>query len=97
MVKAFAWAIAKRIGRDDRFNPEHGPSEHWWQLFRDRHPTITLRKSDSLERTRAEAFNEEIVSEYFKLLDNIMTTKTVQGKSITVTRRFYRWIIPGKE
>ncbi len=35
MVKAFAWAIAKRSGNDDRFSQE-GPSEHWWQLFKKR-------------------------------------------------------------
>ena len=58
MVKAFAWAIAKRSGNDARFSPEQGPSEHWWQLYRKRHPNIVLQKSDSLERTRAEAFNE---------------------------------------
>ena len=65
MVKAFAWAIAKRSGKDKRFNPEQGPSEHWWQLFRGRHPHIVLRKSDKLDRNRAEAFNEVIVKEYF--------------------------------
>ena len=30
MVKAFAWAIAKRSGRDGCFHPEFGPGEHWW-------------------------------------------------------------------
>ena len=65
MVKAFAWAIAKRSRKDKRFNPEQGPSEHWWQLFRSRHPNIVLRKSDKRDRTRAEAFKETIVNEYF--------------------------------
>ena len=27
MMKAFAWAIAKRSGHGDRFNPETGPGE----------------------------------------------------------------------
>ena len=50
MVKAFAWAIAKWSGKANRFNSEQGHSEHWWQLFKKRYPTITLLKSDSLER-----------------------------------------------
>lgn len=68
MVKAFAWAIAKRAGKGDRFNADYGPTDHWWQLFKNRHPILTLRKSDNLERSRAEAFNPEIVKEYFQLL-----------------------------
>ena len=77
MVKAFAWAIAKHSGNDARFSPEQGPSEHWWQLFRKRHPNIVLRKSDSLERTRTEAFNEVIVTEYFEILRNTLTTNNL--------------------
>ena len=77
MVKAFAWAIAKRSGNDARFSPEQGPSEHWWQLYRKRHPNIVLQKSDSLERTRAEAFNEVIVTEYFEILRNTLTTNNL--------------------
>ncbi len=65
-----AWAIAKRSGNDDWISQE-GPSEHWWQLFKKRHPQIVLRKSDNLERTRAEAFNIDIVTEYFEMLSNI--------------------------
>ena len=67
MVKAFAWAISKRSGTDSRFNQEQGPSERWWQLFKNRHPNIHLRKSDSLERSHAEAFNPVVVWEYFDL------------------------------
>lgn len=51
MVKAFALAIAKRSGCAYRFNEELGPSDHWWQLFKKRHPIIRLRKADSLERS----------------------------------------------
>ena len=41
-------------------------------MFKKRHPSLTLRKSDNLERSRAEALNPEIVEEFFKttLKDN---------------------------
>ena len=52
MVKAFAWAIAKRSGSASRFNDVYGPSDHWWQLFKKRHPILTLRRADSQERGR---------------------------------------------
>ena len=76
MVKAFAWAIAKHSGNDDRFS-QVGPSEHLWQLLKKCHPLIILRKSDSLERTRAEAFNKDIVSEYFDMLRNTLNTNNL--------------------
>ena len=65
MVKAFALAIAKRSGCAYRFNEELGPSDHWWQLFKRRHPVITLRKADSLERSQAEHLQEDVTKEYF--------------------------------
>ena len=79
MVKAFAWAIAKRSGRD-RFNKESGPSEHWWSNFMKRHPKLTLRKTDSLERDRAEAFNETVVNEYFELLETTLEEYELKDK-----------------
>ena len=63
---------AKRSGTGERFNPDHGPSEHWWSNFMKRHPKLALRKTDSLERSRAEAFNQDIVDEYFKLLEKTL-------------------------
>ena len=85
MVKAFAWAIAKRSGRSNRFNPEYGPGNHWWSLFKQRHPSLALHKSDNLERSRAEALNPAIVSEYFDLL---RTTLEKNGL-LTTPRQLY--------
>lgn len=63
MTKAFAWAIAKGSGNDNRFNPECGPGEDWWVNVRKRHPQLTLRTTDKLERSRAEAL--KVTKEYF--------------------------------
>ena len=46
MAKAYAWAIAKRVGTGDRFNSEIGLGDHWWFNFRRRHPKLTLRNID---------------------------------------------------
>ena len=43
MVKAFAWSIAKRCGTCD---------EKWWTLFKQWHPQLALRRSDTLERSK---------------------------------------------
>ena len=42
MAKAYAWAVAKRVGTGDRFNSEIGPGDHWWFNFRRRDPKLTL-------------------------------------------------------
>ena len=43
MVRAFAWANAKRSNTDSRFNPDFGPGDHWWRLYKKRHPELTAK------------------------------------------------------
>ena len=62
MVKAFAWAIAKRSDSDGRFNTQLGPGDHLWFLYKNRHPELALRRVDSLQRSRAEALNPRVKS-----------------------------------
>ena len=71
LTKAFAMAIAVRSGNEGRFGKD-GPSEHWWTGFRQRHPEVTLRKPDKLERSRADALNPVVVKQYFELLEGIL-------------------------
>ena len=72
MVKAFAWSIAKKFGKAGRFNEEYGPGEKWWLLFKQRHPQLSHRRSDPLDRNRAEALNPSIVNEYYDLLHIVL-------------------------
>ena len=53
LIKAFAWAIAKKSSRKSRFNETTGPGWKWWKGFRNRHPQITLRKPGNLDRGRS--------------------------------------------
>ena len=71
MAMAFAWAIAIRSGRQHCFS-DSGPSKHWWLGFRQRHPKLSLRKVDKLERNRAECLSPEVVCEYFELLNKTL-------------------------
>ena len=80
MVKAYGWAIAKRSGSGDRFNEEFGPGDKWWANFKKRHPKVSLRRVDMLERTRAEALNPKIVNEYFDLLGTTLDNLGLKNK-----------------
>ena len=77
MVKAYAWSMAKRSGTAHRFHPEYGPGDHWWSLFKKRHPELALRTADSLERSRAEALNPDVVKEYFDLLHKCLDSNNL--------------------
>ena len=79
MVKAYAWAIAKRSGGDKRFNDQLGPREHWWVNFKKRHPEVTLRKVEYLERSHAEALNPDVIREYFQLLNETLNNYKLNG------------------
>ena len=63
MVKAFAWALAKRSGNGDRFNAATGPGKHWWTNFKSLNPEIILRRCDMLERIHAEALNQVTITD----------------------------------
>ena len=68
MALSFAWAVSLRSGTQGRFNLETGPGRHWWRSFRSRHPELTLRTADNLERSRANALSQEVVDHYFECL-----------------------------
>lgn len=49
--------------------------DDWYTGFKSRHPKICLRKPEGLSSNRAQAFNEQRISEYFKTLgDTIADT-----------------------
>ena len=72
MVKAFAWSIAFKFGKAGCFNEDYGPGEKWWLLFKQRHPRLSFRRSDPLDRNRAEALNPSILNEYYNLLNTVL-------------------------
>ena len=67
-IKAFAWAIVRKTNRPPRFHPTNGPSLKWWQGFKNRHPEISLRKPDNLDRGRSRMNNQVVMDKFFKLL-----------------------------
>ena len=80
MALVFAWAIAIRSGKDSRFSKETGPGNHWWRNFRARHPELSLRAADNLERSRTCALNKEVVNEYFSCLKKILEENELMNK-----------------
>ena len=46
-------------------------------MFKQRHPQLSLRRSDPLDRNRAEALNSSIVNEYYDLLHTVLTDNNI--------------------
>jgi hypothetical protein len=72
MIRAFTRAIIKKYGRDTKTNMLYGPSYEWIRKFHKRHPELSEKHPDVLDRDRAHVTNKEI-SKYFNLLDKVLT------------------------
>ena len=79
-VMGFAWAIDMSSGKESRF-PENGPTFKWWRGFRNRHPQLTLRKTESVERGRVSNATEEIVDDYFAVLEETIKANNLDQRS----------------
>ena len=64
MLMVYAWSLAKKYGKSGRYIEEVGPGDRWWSNFCKRHPRITLRKLDKLDRSRAKNI---VVNNYLEL------------------------------
>ena len=75
----FAWAIDLSSGTESR-SPESGPTFKWWRGFRNRHPQLTLRKTETVERGRVSNATEEIVDYYFAVLEETIKANNLDQK-----------------
>ena len=51
---------------------ESGITQGWWRSFRDRQADLSLRRGDGTANVRMDAVNEETISHYFSLLQDVM-------------------------
>ena len=55
-------------------------STGWWERFRNRHPTLSLRQGKSLAYKRAMATNREIIDKYFDLLEETISINDLSDR-----------------
>jgi hypothetical protein len=67
------------LGRQNVFG-SNGPSEKWWQGFKTRHFEISLRRPDMLHRGCIRMANENVVSDYFALLSDVLDKENLKDK-----------------
>ena len=49
-------------------------SNGWWESFRRRHPSITLRSAEKLSYARFIATDQDVLDNYYDLLQSVMET-----------------------
>ena len=79
-IKAFAWSVGKRSSNPECFG-ENGPSKNWWGAFQKRHPALTLRKPDKLDRRRKQTGKRSVVKKHFDALKKALVEAGLDGKS----------------
>ena len=45
----------------------------WFRRFKERNPTVRLRKGDSMASVRFQCTSSEIIDEYYDLLETVLT------------------------
>lgn len=63
-------------------NRDEMASKRWWQAFRKRHPTLTLRSPQQLAVQRAKATQPEIINHFYDLLELAYDTYGFQSQQI---------------
>ncbi|CAH1276962.1 JRKL [Branchiostoma lanceolatum] len=83
VIKALAKAVdkesCKKRGEEPRFGGKL-PGSKWWRCFRRRHPEISMRCPDKLDRARAAMSNSSIIGHHFKTLGDLMTKEKLHQR-----------------
>ncbi|KAG5262976.1 hypothetical protein AALO_G00281080 [Alosa alosa] len=69
VAKTLAFQMVKASGRPTMVNLEGGLSKMWWSRFRTRHPNISARKADTLDRKRVHGATKVAVDGLFSLIE----------------------------
>ena len=79
-VMMLAWAIDLKREEVKRRFGNTGPTLKWWRCFRDRHKELSLRKVEAIDRGRAANAKEDIIQEYFDVLEDTMRKNDLLDK-----------------
>ena len=74
-LRSMAFELAARNGIPNNFNKELKKAGwSWYQGFRRRYPTLSVRTPENTSMSRARGFNEQSVESFFSLLKELQST-----------------------
>ena len=66
-------SIVESVAREKGILRARRISDGWWRRFRERQPTLSLRRGDPTAHVRMNAINQETLDNYYDLLEDILT------------------------
>lgn len=74
--------VKKFIDRDGRPNPfeDNMPGRKWWDLFKKRHPEISLQRPMPLQLCRAQSCTSEVLSRWYSDFDQFLQTHNLKDR-----------------
>ena len=73
-------SIVKRTIQKKQLNVKGFNGEGWWTRFKQRHPSLSLRTADPLAMVRSECTRQEVIDDYFKLLEGTLSSLNISDK-----------------
>ncbi|KAK6312489.1 hypothetical protein J4Q44_G00181530 [Coregonus suidteri] len=80
VVKALVVAIIKESGRSTIVNLERGLSDNWWSRFRARHPELSARVPNTLNRARVHGATPATIKGFFDVYEPIFVSHGLEHK-----------------
>jgi len=77
------YLVKQIIEKDGRPNPFSGnlPGKKWWQLFKQRHPEISLRKPEHLQLARAKCCTSDVIQSWFTTFEQFLLLHKFKDKA----------------
>ncbi|XP_053389532.1 uncharacterized protein LOC128552508 [Mercenaria mercenaria] len=82
MVRCYVREIVRRSGRETAMNLESGPSDKWFRALKKRHPELSERTPECLDRARCRMSNQETMNGWFELLRNVLETNQLKESQV---------------
>ena len=72
--------VKKILDTDHRPNPfkANKPGKKWWELFKKRHPTLSLRTPEHLQLCRVQSCTPEVIKAWFHEYDQFLLTHNLK-------------------
>ena len=75
-----AWAIDLGCNDETRVFKQSGLSLKWWRGFKKRYPELSLRKTELIDRGRYDNVTEDVIHEYFDVLEETLGNSDLTNK-----------------
>lgn len=72
------------LGRETA-STDHGPSDKWFRAFLARHPVLSERTAENLDKGRARMSSQKTMDGWFRLLESVLDEHGLRNKEAQVT------------